>query len=404
MNTFAARSSSDLFAGWDGAAEIGRRRHVVKALEEAAGNDEMLALAHGGFGGLADFLRENRIAWLGGKNSSARLNAFRLGFDRAAKSFGVGGMTEFSESDGAGLIPGALSEPIWRATVNTRGPLGLCDRRTTETNSAVYRTWTNASLAAGSRIDEVTGLSVTGPRTRAVGHKLNKLYAYVEVSEELMEDAPTLDSDLEMAVIDEFRFALENEMINGNGGGQFEGILNAPATITIAAETGQGSGTIIAANIAKMWQCMPAANRYNAVWNVSEDLDPQLVFQAFAGGSGSYSSTMVADVGVVTFQLPGSVAGSPYAHLMGRPVIPTEQCPTLGSKGDIVLCDWSQYSVVTKVQPITKAFSAHVRFHEMISAFRYTMRCDGRPLWNASRAPLNGSVQRSPYVVLAARP
>jgi hypothetical protein len=237
-----------------------------------------------------------------------------------------------------------------------------------------------------------------------VGHKLNKLYAYVEVTEELIEDAPTLDSDLEGAVSDEFRFALENEMINGGGGGQFEGVLNAPATITIAAETGQGSSTILAANIAKMWQCMPAANRYNAVWNVSEDLDPQLVFQAFAGGSGSYSSTMVADVGVVTFQMPGTVAGSPYAHLMGRPVIPTEQCPTLGSKGDIILCDWSQYSIVTKVQPITKAFSAHVRFHEMINAFRYTMRCDGRPLWNASRTPLSGSVQRSPYVVLAARP
>lgn len=246
MISFDSRSASSVFAGWDGAAEMDRRRHVIKALEEAAGDDETLALAHGGFASLADFLQENRVAWLGGKNSSARLNAFRLAFDRSIKSFGAGGMTEFSETDGAGLIPGALSEPIWRATVNTRGPLGLCDHRTTQTNSAVYRTWNNASLAAGSRlggirasrIDEVTGLSVTGPRARAVGHKLNKLYAYVEVSDELMEDAPTLDSDLEMAVSDEFRFALENEMINGNGGGQFEGILNAPATITIAAEAG----------------------------------------------------------------------------------------------------------------------------------------------------------------------
>src|SRR4051794_27423349 len=45
MMTLADRSSLELFSGWDGAAEVSRRRHVVKALEEAAGDDEMLALA-----------------------------------------------------------------------------------------------------------------------------------------------------------------------------------------------------------------------------------------------------------------------------------------------------------------------------------------------------------------------
>ena len=40
---------------------------------------------------------------------------------------------------------------------------------------------------------------------------------------------------------------------------------------------------------------------------------------------------------------PGGLSGQPYGTLLGRPVIPIEQCSTLGTVGDIILADLKQF-------------------------------------------------------------
>ena len=42
------------------------------------------------------------------------------------------------------------------------------------------------------------------------------------------------------------------------------------------------------------------------------------------------------------------ISGNPYGTLMGRPVIPVEYADTLGTVGDITLCDYSQYMLADK--------------------------------------------------------
>jgi HK97 family phage major capsid protein len=99
---------------------------------------------------------------------------------------------------------------------------------------------------------------------------------------------------------------------------------------------------------------------------------------------------------------PGGLSGSPYATLYGRPVIPVEYCQTLGTKGDIVLVDLSQYMVIDK-GGLQSAQSMHVRFLNDEQTFRWTIRNDGQPIWNAPLTPFKGSNTLSPFICVETR-
>jgi HK97 family phage major capsid protein len=87
---------------------------------------------------------------------------------------------------------------------------------------------------------------------------------------------------------------------------------------------------------------------------------------------------------------------------MGRPVIPVEYCNTLGTAGDIVLCDLSQYLTVDKGAMET-ASSIHVRFIYDEMTFRFVMRFAGQSAWNAPLTPFKGTNTQSPFITLQSR-
>ena len=100
--------------------------------------------------------------------------------------------------------------------------------------------------------------------------------------------------------------------------------------------------------------------------------------------------------------LPGGGASSePFSTLFGRPVIPVEQCATLGDVGDIVLADFSQYLLADK--PLETALSMHVRFLYDEQTFRIVYRVDGQPMWSSALTPAKGTATLSPFVTLAER-
>ena len=99
---------------------------------------------------------------------------------------------------------------------------------------------------------------------------------------------------------------------------------------------------------------------------------------------------------------PGGLSGDRFARLKGAPVIPTEFNPTLGTVGDIMLVDLSQYLLIDKGGPQADS-SIHVRFINNEKTFRFIYRVDGRPLWNTVLTPAKGSNTLSPFVALATR-
>jgi HK97 family phage major capsid protein len=88
---------------------------------------------------------------------------------------------------------------------------------------------------------------------------------------------------------------------------------------------------------------------------------------------------------------------------MGRPLIPTEACSTVGDVGDIIFADLGAYLTITKSGGVRSESSIHLWFDQDLVAFRFTMRIDGRPWLSAPIARANGGNTLSSVVVLETR-
>lgn len=313
----------------------------------------------------------------------------------------VTGQGTLINADGGFLVPSTVSSTILRKMFSD----GQIIQRTQAVPITVGKTaeWNAVkedSRVSGSRFGGITvarfgeGGSPTAS-TAAIERiklELKKLGALVYLTSEQIEDGPqmlTLINDLVPAAI---RFAVEDELFNGDGASQMEGILNANATVSVAKESGQSAATILYENIVKMYARMVASSRPNAVWFINQDIEPQLFTMSLAVGTG----------GVPVYMPANNASGSPFGTLMGRPVVPVEHCATLGTVGDIVLADFSQYLYASK-GGIRANQSMHVKFVEGETALRFELRNDGKSWWPSALTPANGSNTLSPFITLATR-
>lgn len=259
------------------------------------------------------------------------------------------------------------------------------------------------SRATGSRFggiqaywaNEAATVTASKPAYRQIELGLNKLMAIGYATEELLADAVAMESIYKQAMAEELTFFSENAVYSGSGAGQPLGFMNSGALVTVDKESGQAAATIVTDNILKMLARHPARSMKTAVWLINQDCLPQL--WKLTIGSGTATHLMYAPPG-----LTGDNSNAPWGTLMGRPVVPVEYASTLGTVGDIVLVDLSQYLMIDKGGPAA-AESMHVRFLYEEMTFRITYRLDGQPAWNAPMTPFKGSATQSPYVALATR-
>jgi HK97 family phage major capsid protein len=142
-----------------------------------------------------------------------------------------------------------------------------------------------------------------------------------------------------------------------------------------------------------MWARLDSRSHANSVWLVNAGIAPQL-----------YSMSLrVGDGGSPVYMPSAGASASPYATLLGRPVIVCEQASALGDVGDIALVDLSQYALIEAAAGPQVATSLHVRFIYGEQAFRITMRNNGMPVWKSALSPYKGADSVSPFVTLAAR-
>ncbi len=102
---------------------------------------------------------------------------------------------------------------------------------------------------------------------------------------------------------------------------------------------------------------------------------------------------------------PNGVAGSPYATLQGRPVVPIEPCSAAGTQGDIILTSLKEYVIYLKAgqNAPRQDVSMHLYFDQGLMAYRFTFRLNGKPNWSTTIARENGSNTLSWAVTLDAR-
>ncbi len=227
-------------------------------------------------------------------------------------------------------------------------------------------------------------------RFAQIALELKKLVGLTYCTDELLQDASALEAWIMRAFANEFDFKIADAIINGDGAAKPLGILNSPCLVTVTAETGQGASTIVAENIIKMWASRFGPNSGSYVWLINQNIEPQLYTMSLAVGTG----------GIPVYMPAGGLSGLPYGTLMGRPVIPCEQAASLGTAGDIILADLSQYVMIDK-GGVQSASSIHVLFTTDETAFRFVYRCDGQPMWSTYLTPYKGTTSyQSPFVVL----
>lgn len=219
---------------------------------------------------------------------------------------------------------------------------------------------------------------------------LKKLIGLCYATDELLQDAAALESVIMQGFSEEFAFLLDEALYNGTGAGQPLGVMTSPALVSVARTTALH---VWSEDVINMWARCWAKSRVNAVWFVNQAVEPELHRMNLGTG--------VAGAGVVmTYMPPGGLSQSPYGTLFGRPVIPIEQAQALGTTGDIMLADFGEYIMIEK-GGMQNASSIHVRFINDETTFRFVMRVDGQPAWNAPLTPFRGAAGTlSPFVVL----
>lgn len=323
----------------------------------------------------------------------------RLRNQRAASGLG-----EAVASDGGFLVQKDFAATIMRNVFDTGRIVGRFNRIPLGANSNGIKIpgIDETSRAAGSRwggirmywMEEAGAKTKSKPKFRLIDLQLKKLAGICYMTDELLDDAVALESYITAGFREELEFMLDDGAINGTGAGEMLGILNAGCLVAQAKETGQDATTIVYNNILNMWSKLIASSRTNAVWMVNQNCEPQLAQMHLDVGTGA----------APVYLPPGGATAEPYSTIYGRPVIPMEQCQTLGTKGDIYLADWSKYYFIDKGAP-SQDISMHVRFLNDEQVFRIVYRCDGQPQLAQAITPYKGASgeKHSHFITLAVR-
>lgn len=249
------------------------------------------------------------------------------------------------------------------------------------------------SVSGGLRVyrrAETDTVNATRMEFEQVTLRAHSLFGLAYATEEILERSPiSFIALLEAGFRDEFVAKLLDERISGTGVGMMEGVLNAPCTVSVSKETGQSAATINYENVVKMRsRCWGYGN---AVWLANHDTLPQLMTL----------NQSVGTAGTGMIWQPSAREDHPDT-LLGRPLFFTEFTETLGTVGDLILGNWSQYLEGTLTGMMNDE-SVHVRFVNHERTFKFWMENDGKCWWRSALTPKNSSNTLSPFVTLATR-
>lgn len=313
------------------------------------------------------------------------------------------GGNETVDSEGGFLVAPEFAPGVWQRAYAESDLASRCfDQPMTASNRLVVNAVDEDSRVDGSRwggiqsywLGESGTFTASQPKFRQMELIAKKLIVLSYATEEQLVDGPAFAAYLDKVVPLEFAFQIDNTVYNGTGAGQPLGVLNSGSLITQAKDSADSTATISTTDVFNMWGRMWAPSRKNAAWFVNQDVEK--VLWNLTRGSGTAVELLYTG--------PGEKGnGGNYGVMMGRPVIPVEYAATLGTPGDIVLADLTQYYLARK-SGIQMDTSIHVQFLTDQMAFRWKARLDGQPAWKKPLTPKNGTTTLSPFVALATRP
>lgn len=195
----------------------------------------------------------------------------------------------------------------------------------------------------------------------------------------------------------------EYAYLRGTGAGSSMplGILNAGATY---AQTRAVASRFTFGDVAAMMSHLQVRSWDDACWIMHQSVLPQLIQMVDGGTSNTASTTYIPGNRLVwlnptmTGDRGPAASKMPNAFFNGLPVFFTEKLPTLGTKGDVMLVDFSRYIIGMRLD-LQIDVSPHYKFQNNQLAWRVIARCDGKPWMNNTITDANGWTV-SPIIVL----
>ena len=319
--------------------------------------------------------------------------------DNRLKIYNEGQVERFGE-EGGFLVPEQFDSNLQKKVDGDMSLLSRCNKIPMSSNSLRYPTdeiapWDGSGITA-KWVNEEESIPQSKHKFKQTTLQLEKLAALVKVTEELLEDQSAIESIVNNRAGDAMVNAINSAIIRGDGVGKPHGILDSTFAVEVAKESGQTADTVNYANIVKMYSRALPISQLRGVWLINAAVQEQLRLMEFRVGSNT----------PVPVYLPaGEASASPFATLMGRPVIPMmASMSQLGDKGDIIFADLNYYDAGLRSGESAKASaSTHVNFDQDKIAYKFTMRMDGRIPYETPVTTEYGSYSVSGIVTLADR-
>ena len=323
-------------------------------------------------------------------------SSFGQNFDARLKPLAVKaplGMNEGIPSQGGFLLQPSISSEFLKP-IHEEGVFSRLVRRLpvgANSNSGWINGADETSRANGSRWGGVQAywraeagtVTATKPKFRRVNWELNAVEALMYITDEQLQDASMTAEIARMSAAEELMFKVNDAILNGDGVGKPKGILNSGALISA---TRTDASTVLNADILNMWQRLHPSNRANSAWFINSEVEPKL--------DALYLTTSL-EARYVTYGNDGVM------RIKGRPVFVTEYNSALGTAGDILLADMSDYLMWEK-GGVQSSVNPWIQWLTSEQAFKFTYRVDGQPATYSALTPFKGTNTQSPYVTLLA--
>lgn len=234
------------------------------------------------------------------------------------------------------------------------------------------------------RTAEAEEITETEAKFKEFTLEAKELHGYVEIPKSTIQDSP---ASLEAFYRGQngfggaFGWREEWEALRGDGVNQMLGALNAPCRIEVTRNAGADFQFVDAVT---MLSKMLLSGMDKVEWWMSQSVMPKL-FQ-------------MKDANNNYIWMPNAVNGMPE-RLLGHKINWTEKVPALGTKGDVMLNDFSWF-VMGDREGFELDISEDFKFKSNMVAFRATERNHGAPWLDTYITLADGAGTVSPFVVL----
>jgi HK97 family phage major capsid protein len=248
--------------------------------------------------------------------------------------------------------------------------------------------------------EEGAAITNTTPGFGRVVLEARKLAALMTAPNELADDAAGAFGDFLARVIAKGYAWVEDDYFigtNGTGVGCPQSLINAPCAVSVSRLTGSKVQQV---DLASMFKALhPAAKMSgytpgytNVRWLLSASAMDQILELYLAIGTPANTAVATSE----WFQAGDGDRTGP--SLLGLPVTVTDHQPAVGTAGDVILADLSNYLIGDR-QVMTVERAPHSLFANDQSYFRVRALVDGR-YWVQSATTTETGQSVSPVVVL----